>query len=210
MDSIDGAGTRVPDQDTARVEANARLTANTGLVLLVLFVIEIATVALQPRSLLTLHTVIGLMLIPPVVLKLGSTTWRMVAYYRGVREYRRKGPPPLWLRVLGPALGVLTILVLTSGVVLILGPRSAYGPALFIHKTIFYLWLSTIALHVTAHISKAVRWTCRDLARQMRTFTPGARRRLAVVVGCVVVGAILGLALASHVPAYLHAHPLAR
>src|SRR5215468_18980 len=119
MDSIE-AEPRPTDEAAARVEANARLTATTGLVLLVLLVIEIVTVALQPRSVLTLHTVVGLMLIPPVVVKLGSTVWRMISYYRGVPDYRYKGPPPWWLRVLGPVLSVLTVLVLASGVVLIL------------------------------------------------------------------------------------------
>jgi succinate dehydrogenase/fumarate reductase cytochrome b subunit len=207
MDSIE-AGPRPTDEATARVEANARLTATTGLVLLVLFVIEIVTVALQPRNVLTLHIVVGLMLIPPVVVKLGSTVWRMISYYRGVPEYRRKGPPPWWLRVLGPVLGVLTILVLASGVLLIFGPHPVYGAALFIHKKIFYLWLAAIALHVAAHILNAVRWAYRDTARRLRVSTPGTRQRLAIVFGCVVIGTALGLALAGRAPTYLHHYPL--
>src|SRR5256714_9608945 len=39
----------------AGVEANARLTAMTGIVLLVLFIAEIATVLMGARSVLTLH-----------------------------------------------------------------------------------------------------------------------------------------------------------
>jgi hypothetical protein len=41
-----------------------------------------------------------------------------------------------------------------SGGVLILGPRSAYGAALFIRKKICYLWLSEIALHAAAQVAK--------------------------------------------------------
>src|SRR5258705_13208153 len=112
MNSRTAKDPRTPEEGAAGGEGNARLTAITGLVLLVLFVVEIVTVALQPRSVLTLHTIVGLLLIPPVLVKLGSTLWRMVSYYRGVPECLRKGPPPWWLRVLGPVLGVLTILVL--------------------------------------------------------------------------------------------------
>lgn len=210
MDSHEETDPRPSAEGTAKAEANARLTATTGLVLLLFFVVEIVTVVLQPRNVLMLHSVVGLMLIPPVVLKLGSTTWRMVNYYRGVRDYRRKGPPALWLRILGPVLGVLTILVLASGLVLILGPRPVYGAALFIHKKIFYLWLSAIGLHVVAHFANAVRWVYRDFGTRLRVLLPSARYRLAVVSGCIVLGLVVGLALAGHASAYLRDYPLLR
>jgi hypothetical protein len=44
----------------ARVQANERLTALAGIALLVMVVVEIVTVALQPRRVLTLHIVVGL------------------------------------------------------------------------------------------------------------------------------------------------------
>jgi succinate dehydrogenase/fumarate reductase cytochrome b subunit len=179
-------------------------------VLLVLFVVEIVTVALQPRSVLTLHSIVGLILIPPVVLKLGSTAWRSFNYYRGVPPYRRNGPPPWWLRILGPVLAVLTMLVLASGVFLIVGPRSAYGVALFIHKKIFYLWLTAIGLHVAAHFANAVRWAYQDFGARLRVLVPGARLRMAVVSASIMLGIVLGSALASQVPAYLRDYPLLR
>ena len=80
-------------QGRAGVEANARLTAMTGIVLLALFIAEIATVLLGARSVLTLHVTLGLLLVPPVLLKIASTAWRMAAYYRGNAAYREKGPP---------------------------------------------------------------------------------------------------------------------
>ncbi len=192
----------------SRPEANARLTAATGLVLLVLFVAEIVTVLLQPRKVLTLHVVIGLVLVPLVVLKLVSTIWRMVSYYRGARDYRIKGPPSPMLRVLGPALGILTIAVLASGVVLIVGPRSAPGAALFVHKKIFYFWLMAFALHVVAHFTTAARSSYRDFGQRLRMSAPGAGYRLAVVLGCVVLGVVLGLVLAGHASTYLYGRPL--
>ncbi len=191
----------------AGAEANARLTAATGLILLVLLVAEIVTVLLRPRAVLTLHVVIGLVLVPLVVLKLVSTIWRMASYYRGAREYRSKGPPSPMLRVLGPVLGILTVAVLASGIVLAAGPRSAYGVALFVHKKTFYFWLTAFALHVVAHFTSAIRLSYRDFGRRLRPSAPGARFRLAVVVGCIVLGVILGLSLGGQASAYLHAHP---
>ena len=195
-------------QHPARPEANARLTAATGLVLLILFAAQVVTVVLRPRSVLTLHIAIGLVLVPVVVLKLASTTWRMVSYYRHDRDYQIKGPPAPMLRVLGPVLGLLTIALLASGTVLVFGPHAAHAAALFVHKKIFYVWLAAFALHTIAHLPSAVRLSCQDLIRRFRRPAPGARYRLAAVLGCVAVGVVLGLALSGHGPAYIHAHPL--
>jgi hypothetical protein len=195
-------------QASSRSEANARLTAATGLVLLVLFVAEIVTVVIGPRNVLALHIAIGLALVPLVVLKVASTTWRVVRYYRHDRDYRTKGPPTRMLRLLGPILVGLTIGLLGSGIVLILGPHSLYGAALFVHKNIFYIWLVAFALHTFAHLADAMRLSYRDLTSRLRLSVPGARYRLAAVLGCVALGVGLGLALTGHGPAYLLAHPL--
>ena len=50
------------------------------------------------------HMFIGLVLIPPVLLKLGSTGYRFVRYYAGAPAYREKGPPRPLLRLLAPVL----------------------------------------------------------------------------------------------------------
>jgi len=70
-------------------DANARLTSSTALVLLVLLAVEGVTV-LRVGSLLTLHVFIGMLLVPPVLVKLASTFWRFAKYYSGSREYREK------------------------------------------------------------------------------------------------------------------------
>ncbi|MGH3264288.1 MAG: DedA family protein, partial [Trebonia sp.] len=59
--------------DGAGVEANGRLTAMLGALLLVLLAAEGVTI-LRIGSLATLHVVIGMVLVPVVVLKIGSTT----------------------------------------------------------------------------------------------------------------------------------------
>lgn len=75
------------------VEANARLTGSTAAVLFVLLAAEGFTI-LQVRSLLAAHVFIGVLLVPPVLLKIGTTSYRFVRYNLGSPEYRRKGPPP--------------------------------------------------------------------------------------------------------------------
>jgi hypothetical protein len=71
---------------------NERLTAMTGAVLLVLFVAECLTL-LNIGNLLTLHVFLGMLLLGPVGLKIGSTLWRFTRYYTGSAAYVRRGPP---------------------------------------------------------------------------------------------------------------------
>ncbi len=88
---------------------NARLTARTAVVLLVLLAFEGATI-LSIRALLLPHVFLGFLLVPPVLLKLGSVGWRLAAYYRRREEYVRRGPPPVLLRVLvAPVLAASTV-----------------------------------------------------------------------------------------------------
>ena len=71
-------------------DGNERLTAGVGLVLLVLAIVEVATVVFGLHSHLSLHVFVGLVLIPPVLLKLASTGWRFSATTRGVRRTWRR------------------------------------------------------------------------------------------------------------------------
>ena len=59
---------------------NERLTTSVGLVLLVLLALETLT-TLALRSYLSVHIFLGLLLVPPVALKLASTGWRFMRYY---------------------------------------------------------------------------------------------------------------------------------
>jgi hypothetical protein len=86
------AAGRRPLPDLNGPEGNARLTGGTGAVLVVLLAAEGVTI-LRIRGLLTAHVFIGLVLVPPVLLKTGSTLWRFARYYLGDPAFRRKGPP---------------------------------------------------------------------------------------------------------------------
>jgi hypothetical protein len=138
---------RQPD-GTAGVAGNERLTAVTGLVLLIGFAIEGVTI-LRIGRLLTLHFFLGLLLIGPVLLKTGSTIYRIARYYNGAAPYVRRGPPPPLLRLLGPFVIATSLAVLGTGVALA-GAGPGHGPWLFLHKASFILWLGVMTVHVLA------------------------------------------------------------
>lgn len=173
------------------VEANARLTATTGILLFFLLFFEgITVVAIGP--LLPWHIGIGLALIPPVALKLGSTGWRFVRYYLRDRRYRAVGPPHPLLRVLGPLVVVSTAALLGSGVALWLaGPQA--GSLRALHKATFVVWLILMGVHVLAHLLRATRLTASDALR-LRPVVRGAWLRQGLVVASLVLGAVLGFA----------------
>ena len=125
-------------------DGNARLTATTGLILLLLLPIEGLTL-LSLHSFLSLHMLIGVALIPPVGLKMGSTFYRFFRYYTGSAIFREKGPPQLVMRILvAPALVASTIGLFGSGVALMLleHPNSL---VFAMHKVSFIIWLGAIA-----------------------------------------------------------------
>jgi hypothetical protein len=185
-----------PDVDRAAdgVEANSRLTGALAVLLLILLAAEGFTV-LSVRRLLAPHVFIGMLLIPPVVLKIGSTTYRFVRYYRGSEAYRRKGPPPVLLRLLGPFVVVLTATVLGTGVVLMFVPPGARHEWLFLHKVSFVLWFGAMAIHVLGHLADTARLAPRDWYGRTRRDVRGAGIRQWAVVVSVVIGVLLGLLL---------------
>src|SRR5689334_17707766 len=173
---------------------NARLTAWTGLVLLVLFLAELVT-ALDVRGLMGWHVAIGALLIPPALLKTASTGWRIVRYYRGHDAYRRAGPPPVLLRVLGPLVVVSTLVVLGTGILLILlGPDRSRGgliDASFLHKGSFVIWAAVTGLHTLARLVPAVQ-----LAFSRKNApVPGQVSRLAVLLVACMVAAVVAAAV---------------
>jgi hypothetical protein len=178
---------------------NARLTAWTGVVLLLLFVAELVTL-LDVRGLVSWHVAIGLLLIPPALVKTTSTGWRIVRYYLGSRPYRDAGPPPLPLRILGPLVAVSTLAVLVSGLVLVLIGRDASqrsvlnlsGPVLdatSIHKATFVIWALVTGAHTLARLVPALQLTVLS-GSPHRPGVPGGVRRGAVLVTTMVVAAV--------------------
>jgi hypothetical protein len=180
------------------VEANARLTAMTAAVLLVLLAAEGFTI-LRIGKLLTLHVVIGMVLVPPILLKMGSTIWRFARYYLGSSEYRRKGPPPALLRLLGPFLIVLTIAVVGSGIALLLGPVTLRSELLLVHRATFILWIAVMTVHVLAHIVETARLAPKDFYGRSRRQVQGASKRQWALMGALLMGLLLAVVVAPKV-----------
>ena len=164
---------------------NEQLTAMVAAVLVLLLAIEGATL-LQLRSLLTVHAFVGMLLIPVVGLKLTSSGWRMLRYYRRGEEYVRRGPPHVFLRVLvAPVLLLSTLVLFSTGVaLLVLGQTE--GTMVGLHKASFIVWIVAAGLHVLAHALK--------LPGVLRAKIPGAALRVSLVTGVVVSGALLAVA----------------
>jgi hypothetical protein len=137
-------------QTSPGVAGNARLTGGVAAALLVLLLAEGATIPFIGQ-LLGPHIFIGMLLIPPVLLKLGSTGYRLARYYSGNPAYVRKGPPNIALRMLAPGVVLTTLVLFGTGVALLAaGPPS--DTLIFAHKLSFFAWVALMALHVLGHV----------------------------------------------------------
>jgi hypothetical protein len=169
-------------------------------VLFVLLVAEGITIV-HMRGLLSAHMFIGLVLIPPVMVKLGSTGYRMVSYYVGSRAYRLKGAPLLPLRLMAPVLVASTLAVLTSGVALLIAGHKS-STALTIHKLSFIAFGVLFAVHFLAYVPRVVRSLRADWGAARRRAVPGAGARAMLIAASVGGGAALALALLPTILAY--------
>jgi hypothetical protein len=178
------------------VAGNERLTALTGTVLLVGFALEGLTLLALGR-LLTLHMFLGVLLIGPVLLKIGSTGYRFVRYYTGSEGYVRKGPPAPIPRVLGPVVVLTSLAVLGTGVALALAGRET-GPWLFLHKASFVLWFGAMTLHVLTYAWRLPRILLSTHQAAARPARNGSRLLLVgVSLGGGLVVALLAMRLAT-------------
>jgi hypothetical protein len=176
-------------------EKNSRLTAQTAVVLLVLLFIEGVTV-LRIHQLLSVHVLVGMILVPPVVLKMSSTLYRFGRYYLGSPAYRRKGPPPPLLRLLGPVVVLTTLVLFASGIALLLvNGTNLQSQLLLLHKASFVVWFGAMALHVLGHVLDTARVAPRDWMRRTQADVSGARARQWLVASSVAVGVPLGALL---------------
>jgi hypothetical protein len=171
---------------------NERLTSSVGLVLLVLLGIETLT-TLALSSYLPEHIFLGLLLIPPVALKLTSTGWRFFRYYTNSKPYRLEGPPRLLLRLLAPLLVVSTLTLFGSGVALIIVGHGG-GPLLQLHAVSFGVWGVLIAIHILAYLTRVLRVGLTDWRRHAAPDVAGDRSRRVALLSALLAGVILALA----------------
>lgn len=174
-----------------RVAINERLTAATGLVLFVLFA-GLAVTIIYIGRLLSAHYLIGLLLIPPVVLKLGSTGYKFGRYYTRSADFLQAGPPPVVLRFLvAPALVVSTLAVFVTGVELwAFGLRfGSYWTSL--HNLSAVAFMLSLAPHLLARFRRSGEAAIEEAS--IRSSRPTFTRR-SLVVASLLLGAVLAVA----------------
>jgi hypothetical protein len=160
-------------------------------VLLALLAVEtLTTVSLS--SYLPVHIFLGLLLLPPLALKLASTGWRFLRYYAGKTPYRLQGPPKLLLRLLAPLLIASTLTLFGSGVALIIVGHGG-GPLLNLHAFSFAVWGALITVHILAYLTRTLRVGTEDWRHHADMVVAGARSRRAALSGALLAGVILAL-----------------
>jgi hypothetical protein len=188
-------------------DGNERLTAATGVVLLVLLAVLGVTI-LRIGQLLWVHLFVGMLLIGPVLLKMTSTGYRFVRYYASNPAYRRKGAPAMPMRLLAPLVVISTVVVFGSGVALLLAGPSSRSTLFPIHKFSFFAWLAFTGLHVLGHLL--------DLPAPLRADygagaglsgrEPGRDGRVLSLASVLVAGVVLAVLVIPEFGPWLHAH----
>ena len=170
------------------VQGNERLTATTGLVLLVLLAVEGFTV-LSVRGMFGVHVFVGLLLIPPIGLKLLSTGYRFTRYYTGSRAYRQAGPPQPIPRIIAPILVLCTVVLFGSGVLLLLqGPQQGDSTRT-IHTVAFFFWFWVMAVHVLTYVWRTPGLVLADVSVRGHALR-GRVTRQSLVIGSVLLGVV--------------------
>jgi hypothetical protein len=179
------------------IEGNEALTAVTAVALTVLLLAEGITILFM-GGLRVEHMFIGVVLLGPVAVKLGSTGYRFLRYYTGAAVYRAKGPPTLVLRVLAPVLVATTVVVFASGIALmVFGHQSDL--LLRLHKVAFIVWGACFGVHFLWHLPGA--WRAAGPRR-----APGGVLRSLVLAASVGGGLTLALVLLSVMQAWHGGH----
>jgi hypothetical protein len=172
------------------VDGNARLTGAAGAVIFVLLAIEGVTVP-RVKQLLSAHVFIGMVLVPIVALKIGSTVYRFARYYRGAPDYSAKGPPPVLLRLVGPVAVASTVALFATGIAAIAaGPSSRW--IVQMHKASFIVWFAAMSVHVLGHILETPALAIADFRRQHPKLGGTAMRRR-LLSGALAAGVALGV-----------------
>ncbi len=152
-----------------------------------------------------MHIFLGLLLLPPIGLKLASTGWRFVRYYAGSKPYRLRGPPELLLRVLAPLLVAATVVLFGTGVAFLVVGHGG-GLLLTAHAASFVVWGVLMVVHVLAYLPRVLRHGFSDWKPRAR-LPAGVGLRRYVVAAALAAGVVVGLATYSVQTSWLsHRH----
>jgi hypothetical protein len=184
---------------------NARLTAATGVLLLAPLAV-IGVTLLDLRGLLSVHLFVGMLLIPPVLLKMSTTGYRFFRYYTADAAYRRKGPPPVLLRVIAPMVILSTLVVLGTGVALLFIGPSSRDQLLPIHKISFIVWAAFAGIHLLGHLVELPEQLRADYSRSAAFSgdVTGRSGRVLALAGVLVAGVVLALLVIPDFGVWLH------
>lgn len=108
-------------------------------------------------------------------------------------RYVRKGPPPIVLRLLAPAVVLTTVAVFATGVALLFaGPPS--NTLILVHKVSFIAWIVFMSLHVLGHLLELPRLASADWRRNgpREARLAGAGMRASVLAAAIAAGVALG------------------
>ena len=152
------------------------------------------------------HFFVGFMLVPLVLFKLATTSWKAAGYYLGRALYRREGPPRWYNRVLSPLLGVLFIVVMWSGVAM-WGSYEYLFPIPYLYHDYsvvqWHLWSSVflaalVLFHIVAHFAETFRSRARKKLEDGMSPEPAPLTlgRRAALWGFVAAGAGLAVSAA--------------
>ena len=174
-------------------DGNERLTAAVGVLLLVPIVVELATIVFGVHTFMSLHVFVGLALIPPVLLKLGSTGWRFARYYTRSRPYVAQGPPQLAMRLLAPLLVAATVILFSSGVAMGILHGHALQIARRLHGPASVIWLVLVGVHVVVYLKRALTSSSEDVRSTTRREVQGATWRSYTLAAALIVGLVAGI-----------------
>jgi hypothetical protein len=192
-------GTRLLNPD-----GNERLTASVGLVLIALTVIELATLLLGLQRFLSLHVFVGIVLLPPVALKLASTGWRFTRYYTRAAAYRAKGAPQLVMRLMAPLLVAATIVLFGSGVAMGFLHGHSLRLARQLHGPASVVWMLLVGVHVLVYLKRALVSSKEDVDPTSRSAVRGASARNLILAAAVLTGLVVGLGTITVQHRWLH------
>lgn len=186
-------------------EGNERLTAVTG-VILVLMLAAVGVTIINLRGLIWEHLFLGLLVIGPIALKLGTTGYRFIRYYTGDAVYVRRGPPPILLRAIGPVVVLTTVVVLVSGVALLAGGPAARGTWFPIHKFSFIAWVAFVGLHILGHLPSLPKALRGDYATRAGSpgYLPGRGARVITLASAIAAGLVLAIVLIPDFATWTH------
>lgn len=185
-------------------DGNERLTAAVGLVLIVLTIVELATLLFGLNRFLSWHVFVGFVLIPPLLLKLASTAWRFVRYYMRSEPYRVKGAPQIAMRLLGPLLVASTVVLFGSGVAMGILHGQSLDVARQLHGPAAVVWMIVLGVHVLVYFKRALISSKKDISAASRASVRGASVRHYLLAFAIVAGVAVGAATLPAQHAWLH------